>query len=181
MKRIVIIGNGGSGKSTLGEKLSKILNIEVTHLDKITFKPGWIRVEESEFRKTLDEIISEENWIVEGWSYHSTLKKRLEASTVIIYLKFNIFFCYRNALLRHIKYSFRQNPYDPPNSPILKKTNKMVKAMWKVYKVYEPELQQMLEELKERKKIFVFENRKEVNRFLDNVKENGNYYLNNLI
>ncbi|MDQ3021062.1 MAG: topology modulation protein [Bacteroidota bacterium] len=40
MKRILIIGNGGTGKSTLGEKLGKILNLEVTHLDKMTYNPG---------------------------------------------------------------------------------------------------------------------------------------------
>lgn len=166
MTRIIIIGNGGTGKSTLGEKLGKIFNLEVTHLDKITFKPGWIRVDEDEFRKQLNEIISKEDWIVEGWSYHSTLRMRLEVSTIIIYLKFSIFTCYRNALIRHIKYFYRQNPYDPEDSPILKKTNKMVKAMWKVHKEYEPELQEMLKEFKNQKKIFVFERRKDLNEFV---------------
>lgn len=166
MTRIIIIGNGGTGKSTLGERLGKILNLEVTHLDKMTFKPGWIRVDEDVFRKQLNEIISKENWIVEGWSYHSTLRMRLEASTTIIYLKYSIFICYRNALLRHIKYFYRQNPYDPDGSPILKKTNKMVKAIWKVYKEYEPELQEMLKKYETEKKIIVFERRRDLNKFI---------------
>ncbi len=170
MTRIIIIGNGGTGKSTLGEKLGKILNLKVTHLDKMTYKPGWIRVDEGEFRKQLSEIISERNWIVEGWSYHSTLRMRLEASTIIIYLKYSIFICYRNALLRHIKYFYRQNPYDPPDSPILKKTNKMIKAMWKVYKEYEPQLQEMLKEFESEKRILVFENRNELNRFVKKIE-----------
>ena len=166
MTRIIIIGNGGTGKSTLGEKLGKILNLKVTHLDKMTFKPGWIRVDEDEFKNKLSEIISERDWIIEGWSYHSTLKLRLEASTIIIYLKYSILICYWNAFLRHLKYFYRQNPYDPPDSPILKKTNKMVKAIWKVYKEYEPELQGMLKDYEGKKKILVFENRKELNMFV---------------
>ena len=173
MTRIIIIGNGGTGKSTLGDKLSKILNIDVTHLDKITFKPGWIRVDEEEFKKNLTDIISKEDWIIEGWSYHSTLRMRLEASTIIIYLKYSVFFCYWNALLRHIKYSFRQNPYDPDSSPILKKTSKMVKAMWKVYKEYEPELQTMLDEFKDKKNILTFGKRKDLNEFVNKVKKNN--------
>ncbi len=40
MTRIIIIGNGGTGKSTLGDKLNKILNMEVFHLDRRTFLPG---------------------------------------------------------------------------------------------------------------------------------------------
>lgn len=172
MTRIIIIGNGGTGKSTLGANLSKILNIEVTHLDKITFKPGWIRVDEAEFIENLNRIISKENWIIEGWSYHSTLRMRLEASTIIIYLKYSIIFCYWNAFLRHIKYSFRQNPYDPVDSPILNKTSKMVKAIWKVYKVYEPELQKMLDELKDEKVLLTFMKRKDLNRFVREVETN---------
>ncbi|MEO8211305.1 MAG: hypothetical protein ABI840_12165 [bacterium] len=166
MTRIIIIGNGGTGKSTLGEKLGKILNLQVTHLDKMTYNPGWIRVDEDVFRKKLNDIISKENWIVEGWSYHSTLRLRLEASTIIIYLKHSIFICYWNALLRHIKYFYRQNPYDPDDSPILKKTSKMVKAMWKVYKVYEPELQDMLKQFERSKKVLVFEKRQDLNKFV---------------
>lgn len=177
MTRIIIIGNGGTGKSTLGEKLGKILNLEVTHLDKMTFKPGWVRVDENEFRKNLDEIISKENWIVEGWSYHSTLRLRLEASTIIIYLKYSIFVCYWYALIRHIKFSYRQNPYDPDNSPILNKTGKMVKAMWKVYKQYEPELQEMLKEYGNTKQLLVFENRYDLNEFLKKVEINKSIFM----
>jgi len=169
MARIIIIGNGGTGKSTLGDKLSKILNIEVFHLDRMTFLPGWERVPEDEFRKTLDEVMQKENWIIEGWSYHTTLKHRLKEANVIIYLKFPIYVCYIYALERHIKYSYRQNPYDPDNSPILNKTFKMVKAMWKVYKEYEPEFQLMFEEIKDKKKVYVFGKRKDVNKFIEDI------------
>lgn len=172
MQRIFIIGNGGTGKSTLGEKLGKILCKKVYHLDKLTFKPGWIRTEEEEFKKTLDKIISGESWIIEGWSYHSTLKKRLEAADVIIYLKFPVHICYLYALKRHISYSFRQNPYDPEDSPILFKTKKMIKAMWKVYKEYEPELNVMLNKM-EKKNIIVFNKRVEVNEFIKQTAEYG--------
>ncbi len=178
MTRIIIIGNGGTGKSTLGEKLGKILNLEVTHLDKITYNPGWTRVDEDVFKKKLAGIISKENWIIEGWSYHSTLRLRLEASTIIIYLKYSIFICYWYAFIRHVKYSYRQNPYDPDNSPILNKTGKMVKAMWKVYKVYEPELQQMLKEFEHTKRLLVFESRKDLNRFLKKTELTGS--INNV-
>jgi hypothetical protein len=44
-----------------------------------------------------------------------------------------------------------------------------MKAMWKVYKEYEPELQQMLEEIRVKKKIYIFEKRKDVNKFIDDI------------
>jgi adenylate kinase family enzyme len=34
MRRVLVIGSGGSGKSTFSNKLGKLLNIEVLHLDR---------------------------------------------------------------------------------------------------------------------------------------------------
>lgn len=41
MKRILLIGSGGAGKSTLARELGKKLSIEVTHLDRILWRPNW--------------------------------------------------------------------------------------------------------------------------------------------
>lgn len=165
-KKIIILGNGGSGKSTLGEKLSKKLNIPVYHLDRLTFKTGWVRVDEKEFTEKLKNILSEENWIVEGWSYNTTIPMRLQAAELIIYLEFNVWLCNWYALKRHLQYTFKQNPYDPPNSNIWKKTIRMIKAMWMVHKIYEPQLWKLLHKYTETKTIVRVKNRKELNFFI---------------
>jgi adenylate kinase family enzyme len=165
MPRIIIIGNGGTGKSMLGEYLGRELSIPVTHLDQLSMKPGWRHVSEAEFTDKLTSILSGRTWIVEGWAYHSTMQMRLHASTTVIHLDYPIWYCYWNALKRHIRYSFKQNPYDPPNSPIWKKTRKMVKAMWLVHKKYEPEARQWLTHLAG-KQVFVFKNRRQLKRDL---------------
>jgi adenylate kinase family enzyme len=165
MPKIIIIGNGGTGKSLLGEYLSKELGIPVTHLDQLTMEEGWSRVPLEEFTPKLEGILKRETWIVEGWSYHSTLPSRLAAANIILHLDFPIWYCYWNALKRHVRYTFQQNPYDPPNSPIWKKTNKMVKAMWYVYKTYEPEARKWLGELKG-KRIYIFHSRRELKSML---------------
>lgn len=41
MRRIALIGSGGSGKSTLARQMGEILGIEVFHLDRLHWKPGW--------------------------------------------------------------------------------------------------------------------------------------------
>jgi adenylate kinase family enzyme len=40
MKRVLIIGSGGAGKSTLARTLGERLGIEVIHLDVHFWKPG---------------------------------------------------------------------------------------------------------------------------------------------
>ncbi len=160
--KIIITGNGGTGKSTLAEKLGAILRLPVTHLDKITFKKNWERYDEQQHLQLLQKVLSEKSWIVEGWSYQSTMKKRLEAADIIIYLAYPAWFSYLNAVKRHIQYTFRYNPYDPPNSWIWKKTIRMFKAMNLVRKVYEPEFRQWLDELRHIKRVFIIKKRKEL-------------------
>jgi adenylate kinase family enzyme len=165
MPRIIIIGNGGTGKSTLGEHLARELAIPVTHLDQLSLRPGWQYVPEDEFTAKLRDILEARTWIVEGWSYHSTMQMRIKAANVIIHLDYPIWYCYWNAAKRHIRYTFKQNPYDPPNSPIWKKTRIMVKAMWRVHKLHEPEARRWLKEAKHAN-VLTFYSRRELKRSL---------------
>ncbi|WP_343388145.1 hypothetical protein [Candidatus Amarobacter glycogenicus] len=42
MKRVLIIGSGGAGKSTLARHLGEISGLPVIHLDAEHWRPGWI-------------------------------------------------------------------------------------------------------------------------------------------
>jgi adenylate kinase family enzyme len=123
-------------------------------------------VPESEYRANLREVLQRQQWIVEGWSYQSSLRERLAASDTIIYLEYPIWFCYWSALQRHIRYTCKQNPYDPPNSPIWRKTRKMVRAMWYVYRHYEPELRQLLPEYADGRFLYRFTSRRKLRRWM---------------
>ena len=80
MKRIVVIGNAASGKSTLSIKLQEITSIPVYHLDKILWKADWERTPEDEFTSEHDKIIEKPNWIIDGVAYKSTIEKRFATS-----------------------------------------------------------------------------------------------------
>ncbi|HJP33228.1 MAG: AAA family ATPase [Candidatus Latescibacteria bacterium] len=56
MNRVVIIGPGGAGKSTLARQLGERLGIEVVHLDRVFWRPGWVRVPREEQQQLLQEI-----------------------------------------------------------------------------------------------------------------------------
>ena len=49
MKRVMVIGCCGSGKTTLSRKLGEKLGLPVVHLDKLFWHPGWVE-------STKDEI-----------------------------------------------------------------------------------------------------------------------------
>ncbi|MEA4921435.1 MAG: AAA family ATPase [Clostridiaceae bacterium] len=101
MKRIIIIGCCGSGKSTLSKKLSSLLSLPAVHLDKLFWQEGWVSVGNEEFDKRLDEALKKECWIIDG-NFSRTLPKRLERCDTVIYLDYPALRCVFRVLKRVI-------------------------------------------------------------------------------
>jgi len=94
MKRVVILGRGASGKSTLAIRLGELTGLPVVHLDKIFWQPGlhatprdhWIALQES--------LVAEENWIMDGdLGPYDAVEVRLRAADTILLLNFSLACC----------------------------------------------------------------------------------------
>lgn len=92
MQRILIIGCGGAGKSTLARQLGEKLNIPVVHLDKLFWKPGWVESSKEEIDEKIFEAMAKAQWIMDG-NYNRTLPQRIEHCDTVIYLDFSRLAC----------------------------------------------------------------------------------------
>ncbi len=92
MKRIMIIGCGGAGKSTLARQLGEKLDIPVVHLDKLYWRPGWEHVSEEEFDRQLLEQLHRDAWILDG-NFNRTMDLRLPYCDTILYLDYSRLTC----------------------------------------------------------------------------------------
>jgi adenylate kinase family enzyme len=99
MERIVIIGCGGAGKSTLARQLGEKLNIPVVHLDKLWWKPGWVESSREEFDAKLAVELAKPQWIMDG-NFNRTIPERIARCDTIIYLDFSRFACLMGVLKR---------------------------------------------------------------------------------
>ncbi|MEI7024429.1 hypothetical protein [Paenibacillus sp. y28] len=72
MKRIMIIGSGGSGKSTFARKLGALTGIPVYHLDALHWKPGWVPTANDERDLLMNGLVERETWIIDG-NYSRTM------------------------------------------------------------------------------------------------------------
>src|SRR6185503_9986356 len=66
MQRVLVIGSGGSGKSTVAAQLGELLNLELHHLDKFFWSPGWVKPEPDQWIKTVTDLMDRDSWIMDG-------------------------------------------------------------------------------------------------------------------
>ena len=85
MKRVIVIGCPGSGKTTFAEKLNKKTGLPLYHLDAIWHKPDKTHIPREEFDQRLLEILAADEWIIDG-DYGRTVEMRLkECDTVFLF------------------------------------------------------------------------------------------------
>ena len=92
MKRIMIIGCPGSGKSTFARGLAEKTGLPLYYLDMMYWNPDRTTKPKEEFRATLRETVALPEWIIDG-NYGSTLELRMEACDTVIFLDFPVEVC----------------------------------------------------------------------------------------
>ena len=85
MKKVIIIGCPGSGKTTFAEKLQKQTGLPLYYLDAIWHKPDKTHISREDFDRRIVEIFSTDEWIIDG-NYKRTIEMRLkECDTVFLF------------------------------------------------------------------------------------------------
>lgn len=66
MRRAVILGPTGSGKTTFGRKLAQIRGCAATDLDDLHWLPGWKQRATEDFQRLAAEAAAGEDWVIMG-------------------------------------------------------------------------------------------------------------------
>ncbi|WP_344126941.1 shikimate kinase [Luedemannella flava] len=66
MRRVVVVGNAGSGKTTLGRRLGEALGVPFVELDSIFHQEGWRPLPEDLFRARVLDIVAADAWVIDG-------------------------------------------------------------------------------------------------------------------
>ena len=79
------------------------MGLEVFHLDKYFWQPGWVETPKDEWLKALDGILRRDAWIIDG-NYSKTIELRARYCDTIIFLDFPRTVCVWRVLKRFVKY-----------------------------------------------------------------------------
>jgi adenylate kinase family enzyme len=85
MRKIMVIGVGGAGKSTLALELGKITGLPVIHLDELYWEPGWVEPAPEQWEAAVREMVGQDRWIMDG-NYGGTMDIRLAAADMVVLL-----------------------------------------------------------------------------------------------
>ena len=99
MKKVLVIGSPGAGKSTFARRLRDMTGLPLYYLDLLWHKADRTTVSREEFDCRLGELLRRDRWILDG-NYLRTLGVRLEACDTVFFLDFPVEVCIQGAQAR---------------------------------------------------------------------------------
>ena len=163
MKKIIVIGCSGSGKTTFSEKLRDKLGLPLFYLDAIWHKPDRTHISREEFDGKLSEILAQEQWIIDG-NYSRTLERRMAVADTVFLFDLPTQICLDGAVARIGKKRVDMPWIDTELDPNLKREIEAFREK------NLPIIYELLETYKEGRKIVVFKSREEADEYIEKIK-----------
>lgn len=166
MRRILILGSAGAGKSTVATQLSAILGLPLIHLDAFFWKPGWQESPRDEWKQRVAALLSQDAWVMDG-NYLGTLPERLAAADTVILLDIPRIRCLYRVIRRGLRDRGKQRT-DLPDG-CLEQFPDWAFIRW-IWAFPRDDLQPILKQLKSSantKHITVLRSQAEIRRFLN--------------
>ena len=167
MKRVIVIGSGGSGKSTFSRQLGEITGLPVVHLDALFWKPNWISTPKDEWAGIVRREIEKPAWIIDG-NFGGTRKMRMNAADTIIMLDLPRWLSMYRILKRWFTYRHRTRP-DMAEGCNEKIDREFVMWIWSYRKTGRVRAFKDLETQSE-KNVVILRTRREVSEFLERMR-----------
>jgi len=164
MKKILVIGSGGAGKSTFAQRLGGILKLEVVHLDSLYWSPGWVEMPKDKWKTIVEELVKRDSWIIDG-NYGGTLEIRLAACDGVIFLDVPRWICLGRVLKRVALYRKDRRPDMAAGCP--EKVNlEFIKYIWDYPRKRKPALLEKLKSYSQTKAVTILRTQAEIESFL---------------
>lgn len=163
MKKVIIIGCPGAGKSTFARKLSEVTGLPLVHLDMLYWNEDKTHINRNELIEKVSRVMAGNAWIIDG-NYLSTLEMRLQCCDTVFFLDIPAQECLRGIEERRGK-ARADMPW------IESETDEVLVAFVKSYSVEsKPKVMAMLEKYED-KQVFVFKTRQEAEEYLKKLQK----------
>ena len=103
MKRVVVLGPGGAGKTWLANELGRRTGLPVVHLDRVFWAPGWVERPGQDALTELRAAVAGDEWILDGNFLNRLGSERLDRADTAVFLDLPRSTCLRRVLWRRVR------------------------------------------------------------------------------
>ena len=159
MKKVIVIGCPGSGKTTFAEKLQKRTGLPLYYLDAIWHNPDKTHIPREEFDERIKEIFKTSEWIIDG-NYGRTIEMRMKECDTVFLFDLPTEVCIQGATERIGKGRYAlpwlETELDPEFESFIKEFPQTT-----LLKIYD-----LIEKYKTEKEVVIFRKREETDEYL---------------
>ena len=162
MKKVIIIGSPGAGKSVFSRKLHEITNLPLYHIDMLYHNSDGTHITTEELIEKFEKIFQTDQWIMDG-NYQRTLEMRIKECDTIFLLDYPVEVCLAGAEAR---VGTKRDDLPWVEDKLDEEFKKVILnfSTEKLPKIYE-----LLDKYKDEKNIIIFKDRTEANSYLENL------------
>ncbi|MFN2614770.1 MAG: hypothetical protein ABR552_08170 [Actinomycetota bacterium] len=105
-----MIGPPGSGKSTTARALGVAYGLPVTHIDTLSWQPGWVVTPDEQLLPRMRSIIDQPRWIIDGNYQRVWLDERIARADMVVFLDLPRWLCLSRIVKRRFLYARKSRP-----------------------------------------------------------------------
>jgi adenylate kinase family enzyme len=144
VRRVLVIGSGGAGKSTVARAIAAAAGLPLVHLDRLYWRPGWVPTPTAEWAEVVGELVARDRWVIDG-NYGGTMPVRFSAADTVVFLDTPRFRCLVRVTKRAVIHRGSTRDDMPPGCPE-RITWEFVRWIWTYPAIRRPGVLRMLEE-----------------------------------
>jgi adenylate kinase family enzyme len=170
MRKVAVFGNAGGGKSTLARRLAEVTGLPLYPLDRITYKPGGEEIPHEEYLKIHTDLLSRDEWIIDGFGGVASAWERFSAADTLVYIDLPLFTHYGWVTKRLAKGLFVSPEGWPENSPMWSSTLSSYRVLWLCHRRLTPRYRQLVVDAAASKRVHHLKSPAEMRAFLQAVE-----------
>jgi adenylate kinase family enzyme len=140
MKRVMVIGNAGGGKSTLCRAICAPLALPYHATDNMYWRPGWTPAPEAEFLADHDALIAQDQWLIDGYGPWASVEQRLGACDTVLFIDLPLRIHLWWAAKRQVRSVLFGRPDAPAGCLAWPVTLRMFRMIWQLHFDIRPKL-----------------------------------------